>query len=124
MEQDKLIEALVKALGTMVETPEYQSDPNNIGQKVIVGMVRKPILENKAREVVIDCLVNFIADVTKTSPVYKMKEDVDYSIPKLGHLDTRLDMKTGETQYLVDGEVVMVTPSESTQALTWQADNK
>ena len=124
MEQDKLIEALVKALGTMVETPEYESDPTEIGKKRMIGMIRKPILENKAREVVTDCLVRVIAEATKTSPVYKMEDKVDYSIPKLDNIDTRLNSKTGETEHLVNGEVVMVTPSESTQALTWQADNK
>lgn len=65
MEKDRLIEALVKALGTMIETPEYQSDPNNIGQKMIVGMVRKPILEGTSRDRVIDCLVTYVEQVCK-----------------------------------------------------------
>ena len=60
-----MIEALVKALGTMVETPEYQSDPNNIGQKMIVGMVRKPILEGEYRDKVIKCLVGYIEETTQ-----------------------------------------------------------
>ena len=63
MEKDKLIEALVRALGTMVETPEYQSDPNNIGQKIMVGVVRKPILEGGSRETVIAKLVEVIKTV-------------------------------------------------------------
>ncbi len=71
MEKDKLIEAMVKALGTMIETPEYQSDPNNIGQKVIVGMVRKPILEGDARDRVIDCLVTYTEQICK--PVEQFK---------------------------------------------------
>lgn len=58
MEKDKLIEALVRALGTMVEEPEYQADPNNIGQKIMVGMVRKPILAGEDRVKVTKALVN------------------------------------------------------------------
>ena len=125
MEKDKLIEALVKALGTMVESPEYESDPTEIGKKRMIGMIRKPILEGTNRDRVIDCLVATIEEAgTKVVHTYKMDSNVDYKIPKLNNMDTRLNAKTGETEHLVSGDVVMVTPSESTQALTWQADNK
>lgn len=60
MEKDKLIEALVRALGTMVEAPEYESDPNNIGKKVMVGIVRKPILEGEDRDKVTAALVSIV----------------------------------------------------------------
>jgi len=44
------VEAVVKALGTMILMPEYESDPINIGKKKFLGNTQVPILMDKARE--------------------------------------------------------------------------
>jgi len=103
MEQDKLIEALVKALGTMVETPEYQSDPNNIGQKVIVGMVRKPILEGTSRDRVIDCLVTYVEQVCKPMEQFK-----NYSAPSIVLGDGGEKIHTSPVNLESDGTYLVV----------------
>lgn len=42
------IDCLVKALGTMVMIPKYESDPSNIGAKHFAGTIQQPILEDKS----------------------------------------------------------------------------
>lgn len=37
-------DCLVKALGTMVVIPTYESDPENIGAKIYKGPIQQPIL--------------------------------------------------------------------------------
>lgn len=44
------IDCLIKALGTMVMKPEYESDPNNIGSKLFKGSIQQPILLDNQRE--------------------------------------------------------------------------
>lgn len=55
------IKALISALGTMVQEPVFESDPQNIGgQKQFKMYIQKPILEGKHRETVVNKLVELI----------------------------------------------------------------
>lgn len=60
------IEVLIKALGTMIEVPQWEKeDPNNIGsKKVIVGVYREPIITGKDREKVKDKLVELVEAIS------------------------------------------------------------
>lgn len=61
--KSKLIDSIVKALGTMVQEPEFTSDPSNIGQKTFKMYIQRPILEGDNRKQVIDKLVEIITTV-------------------------------------------------------------
>lgn len=50
-ENVRVIEVLIKALGTMVMEPEYRQDPNNIGERYLVTTVQKPIFEGEDRKI-------------------------------------------------------------------------
>jgi len=54
------IEMLIKALGTMVLEPQFETDPTQIGKKVFINNIQKPILEGKDREKVLNKLVTII----------------------------------------------------------------
>lgn len=57
------IEKLIKALGTMVITPTYEADPNNIGKKNYIGPIQAPILEGANRKIVEDKLIELIKEL-------------------------------------------------------------
>lgn len=59
-DKSKLIDSIIKALGTMVVFPLEESDPNMIGKKNIVGNVQRPILEGVNRDKVLTKLVEII----------------------------------------------------------------
>lgn len=100
MEKDKLIEALVRALGTMIETPEYESDPTEIGKKRMIGMIRKPILEGANRDRVIDCLVATIEEAgTKVVSTYIAPGSVIASGSQVGTSSTTVNRFTGEPEF-------------------------
>lgn len=54
------IDCLVKAIGTMVMIPKYESDPNNIGAKVFAGTIQQPILQGDYRDTALDKLNELI----------------------------------------------------------------
>lgn len=54
------IDCLVKALGTMVMIPEYESDPSQIGVKHFKGTIQQPILVGDNREEAIKKLTTVI----------------------------------------------------------------
>lgn len=54
------IDTLKNLLGTMVIEPQYESDPNNIGKRVNVGSVQKPILEGKNREIALAKVIELV----------------------------------------------------------------
>lgn len=58
------VEAVVKALGTMILMPEYSQDPLNIGSKKhFEGNTQVPILMDKNREIVEAKLVELISNL-------------------------------------------------------------
>lgn len=57
------IEAVIKALGTMVIFPSYDSDPNMIGSKIFTGPIQQPILLDKDRKIATDKLVELISQL-------------------------------------------------------------
>ncbi len=59
-ENTRSIEVLIRALGTMVMEPEYRSDPNNVGQKILVTTVQKPIFEGEDRKIISDKLIELV----------------------------------------------------------------
>ncbi len=66
MESNKAqeIEAVVKALAMMIDEPQFESNPEEIGKKHFVGVIRKPILEADNRKIVIEKLVKMIDSIT------------------------------------------------------------
>lgn len=54
------IEMLIKALGTMVLEPQFESDPSQIGKKIFVNNIQKPILEGEDRKKVLNKLLEVI----------------------------------------------------------------
>lgn len=66
MESNKAqeIEAVVKALAMMIDEPQFESNPEEIGKKQFVGVIRKPILEADNRKIVIEKLVKMIDSIT------------------------------------------------------------
>lgn len=66
MESNKAqeIEAVIKALGMMIDEPQFESNPKEIGKKQFVGVIRKPILEADNRKIVIEKLVKMIDSIT------------------------------------------------------------
>ena len=54
------IKALISALGTMVQEPEFESDPTIIGKKNFKMYIQRPILEGEDRIKVVNKLVELI----------------------------------------------------------------
>lgn len=57
------IEMLIKALGTMVLEPQFESDPSQIGKKIFVNNIQKPILEGEDRKKVLNKLLEVIENL-------------------------------------------------------------
>lgn len=55
-----LIKSLKEVLGTMVQEPTYESNPQIIGEKQFKMYIQKPIIEGENREKVIKKLVELI----------------------------------------------------------------
>lgn len=60
MNKHQEIETLIKALGTMVIFPIEESNPNEIGKKVVTGTVQRPILEGENRRIVEAKLIQLV----------------------------------------------------------------
>lgn len=56
----KAIEVLKTVLGTMVQEPVYESDPNNIGGKQFKMYLQKPIIEGEDRLVIKNKLMDLV----------------------------------------------------------------
>ena len=54
------IDCLVKATGSMIMIPEYESDPTQIGVKHFKGTIQQPILQGAYRETALAKLDEFI----------------------------------------------------------------
>ena len=54
------IETLIKALGTMVIFPVEETNPNEIGKKVVTGTIQRPILEGENRRIVESKLIQSV----------------------------------------------------------------
>lgn len=54
------VKALISALGTMVQEPEFESDPTMIGKKNFKMYIQRPILEGENRTKVVNKLVELI----------------------------------------------------------------
>lgn len=57
------IDLVIKALGTMVIFPQWESDPNNIGKKNFIGPIQQPILIDKDRDLAINKLLSLIQEL-------------------------------------------------------------
>lgn len=56
----KVIDSLKTVLGTMVMMPEYETNPEAIGQKIFKGNQQVPIVMGDSRKVVEDKLIELI----------------------------------------------------------------
>lgn len=56
----ELIKVLKETLGTMVQEPTFESDPNSIGSKQFKMYIQKPIVEGEDRNKVVKKLVELI----------------------------------------------------------------
>lgn len=56
----EVIKSLISALGTMVQEPEFETDPNNIGRKQFKMYIQRPILNGEDRNKVLNKLVSLI----------------------------------------------------------------
>lgn len=56
----EIIKVLISALGTMVQEPEFETDPNNIGKKQFKMYIQKPILNGEDRQKVSNKLIEVI----------------------------------------------------------------
>lgn len=59
----EVVEVLIKALGTMVLMPQYESDPMVIGSKTYTGNLQLPILLGDNREIVENKLLELIKNL-------------------------------------------------------------
>lgn len=64
-EKAKLIESLIKLLGTMVMFPIEKTNPDTFTKEVI-GNVQRPILEGEDREVVKEVLLGIVTSIKET----------------------------------------------------------
>ena len=64
METTHKIEVLIKALGTMVMIPQYESDPNIIGsKKQYTGVIQTPILTGDQRTAIELTLLELVKEL-------------------------------------------------------------
>lgn len=54
------IEIVIKALGTMVLEPQFESDPTQIGKRIFTTTIQKPIIEGEDRKKVLNKLIELV----------------------------------------------------------------
>lgn len=58
------IEVCIKALGTMVMKPQYETNPNEIGSKKYVGNTQMPIVEKEEhRDLILNKLLALVNSI-------------------------------------------------------------